>query len=244
MSYLLEALKRLEERRQDGEKSDLLIVDVATRRETKKRMIWPYVLSAALLANAGVGVWWLRASRTPPVTAQAPRRVIQEDAAARAPQVPVVPQSLSGNGTGAGRASNGLSGAASIGTRPEAAASSTEAIRTGGGAPLTGTPKPPVTGPSPHSAPPSSSPQSLPLTGVTEGRKGPTVPSSPDNDLSEIRLSLHSYSTDPKSRLVRIDDKTLHEGETLSTGAVVEEITPDGVILNDKGSRIHLRVKE
>jgi hypothetical protein len=50
-----------------------------------------------------------------------------------------------------------------------------------------------------------------------------------------MKLSVHSYDADRSARLVRINDRTLTEGQFLTPEIKVEEITPDGVILNHQG---------
>ncbi len=70
------------------------------------------------------------------------------------------------------------------------------------------------------------------------------LPAAVRSGIPELKVSLHSYSQDPRSRLVRINDTTVREGETLSSGTRVEEITPDGVIMSRDGYRFRLGVGE
>jgi general secretion pathway protein B len=56
----------------------------------------------------------------------------------------------------------------------------------------------------------------------------------------ELRLELHVYSTRPAERMVFINSRQYHEGDTTQEGALVEQITPDGVVLSMNGSRFLL----
>jgi general secretion pathway protein B len=45
------------------------------------------------------------------------------------------------------------------------------------------------------------------------------------------------YSGKPKDRLVGINDRMLREGASLGPDLVLEQITPDGMVLSYKGYR-------
>jgi general secretion pathway protein B len=58
--------------------------------------------------------------------------------------------------------------------------------------------------------------------------------------LPEMRLELHVYSTKPQERFVFINGRKYKEGDSTQEGATVDEVTPDGVILNAHGNRFLL----
>jgi hypothetical protein len=58
--------------------------------------------------------------------------------------------------------------------------------------------------------------------------------------LPEMRLELHVYSTNPQQRFVFINGRKYQQGDSTQEGAAVDEITPDGVILNARGNRFLL----
>jgi general secretion pathway protein B len=58
--------------------------------------------------------------------------------------------------------------------------------------------------------------------------------------LPEMRLELHVYSTNPRERFVFINGRKYQTGDTTQEGATVDEVTPDGVILNARGNRFLL----
>jgi general secretion pathway protein B len=55
-----------------------------------------------------------------------------------------------------------------------------------------------------------------------------------------LHLDLHVYASQPQQRFVFVNSRKYGEGDTLAEGPVVEEITPDGAILNFRGSRFRL----
>ena len=55
-----------------------------------------------------------------------------------------------------------------------------------------------------------------------------------------LHLDLHVYASQPQQRFVFVNSRKYREGDTLTEGPVVEEITPDGAILNFRGSRFRL----
>ncbi len=54
--------------------------------------------------------------------------------------------------------------------------------------------------------------------------------------LPELRLDMHVYSDVPEDRFVFINMAKRREGARLSEGPVVDEITPEGVVLNYQGT--------
>ena len=58
--------------------------------------------------------------------------------------------------------------------------------------------------------------------------------------LPEMRIDLHVYSDRPQDRFVFVNKRKYREGETMQEGPRVEEITRDGVVLNQHGRRFIL----
>lgn len=80
------------------------------------------------------------------------------------------------------------------------------------------------------SLPPPASHRNLPTADEMAARGG----------LPELRLELHVYSSRPAERLVFVNGQRYREGETTREGAVVEEITIDGVVMSLQGNRFLL----
>lgn len=58
--------------------------------------------------------------------------------------------------------------------------------------------------------------------------------------VAPLRLELHVYSNRPAERFVFINSHRYREGDRLSEGPQIEEITRDGVVLNQAGNRFVL----
>lgn len=58
--------------------------------------------------------------------------------------------------------------------------------------------------------------------------------------LPELRLELHVWSSKPQERFVFVNGRRYREGDSTAEGATVEEITREGVILNQGGNRFLL----
>ncbi len=58
--------------------------------------------------------------------------------------------------------------------------------------------------------------------------------------LPDLRIDIHVYSQAPEDRFVFINMSKHREQSRLSEGPVVEEITPDGVVLNHQGTSFFL----
>ena len=57
-------------------------------------------------------------------------------------------------------------------------------------------------------------------------------------------MSIHLYNAEPQARFAKINDRTLHEGESLVEGLKVEQIRPDGVVFGYQGLRFQLGINE
>lgn len=60
MSFILDALKKLEQKKQQDSVPDLTTIHTPDLHKPKKRPIWPYLLLIALLINAGILTAWLQ----------------------------------------------------------------------------------------------------------------------------------------------------------------------------------------
>ena len=58
--------------------------------------------------------------------------------------------------------------------------------------------------------------------------------------LPPLNLDLHVYADVPAQRFVVLNGQRLHEGSHLREGPVLERITPDGVVLDYRGTRFRL----
>ena len=58
--------------------------------------------------------------------------------------------------------------------------------------------------------------------------------------VAALHLDLHVYAGPPQQRFIFVNSRKYKEGDTLAEGPVVEQITPDGAVLNFRGSRFKL----
>jgi hypothetical protein len=218
VSYLLEALKRLEEKHQDSSSSDLLSVQVNAKQKSKKRrLVWPYFLSIALLANAAVATWWFFSSHNiphPDVPTISPENK-------PSPKITFIPDKAP---FGSPNENNTAHNNNEKPARPILKLDQTPAkVLTETLLEMTPSAKRPA-------SPSAISTSELPVTAKNAA-------------LPELKVSLHSYSPDPTARLVRINDKTMQEGDSLSPEIKVESITPDGIIIIYLGRRHNLSTR-
>lgn len=69
------------------------------------------------------------------------------------------------------------------------------------------------------------------------------LPASVRQELPAMQVLLHLYSPAVKKRFVTINNQTLQEGEPVAPGLVLEQITPDGMVLSYKGYRFRRGVQ-
>ena len=206
MSYILEALKKLEENRPKSELPGLLHDPDHTAARPRMRRFLPHLLVAALLINAGIILWWLHPwdKTKPTVVAGTPR-----------PQA-----SFSSSVKGPLRAED------NIGRRKKDDNQGIVSDR-----------KENTQNPMPALSEAGTRPANM----VREDRKVYSLtdlPPSVRQDLPDIVISGHSYSPDPSARLVLINGKTMREGQVITGGLILQQITSDGVILSYKGYRV------
>jgi len=60
--------------------------------------------------------------------------------------------------------------------------------------------------------------------------------------LKELRISGHIYSSDPLLRRLNVNDGMWREGDTLSGGIIIKEVTEDGAVFLYGGYRFFMRV--
>ena len=65
MSYILDALRKLEQNRQHEESLTFLTFQGQAPRKRKRHRLWPYLLVVVLMLNAGVIFWWIGPWQSP-----------------------------------------------------------------------------------------------------------------------------------------------------------------------------------
>jgi general secretion pathway protein B len=92
--------------------------------------------------------------------------------------------------------------------------------------------------------PPSEAPARAVQASPAPAASAPAMPGADEviarGGVPPLHLDLHVYASQPQQRFVFVNSRKYREGDTLAEGPVVEEITPDGAILNFRGSRFRL----
>jgi general secretion pathway protein B len=233
MSYILEGLKKLEQKRQQEEKPHhLLTFQVNSAEKPPRPSLWPYVLVAVLLLNAGILIWWIGPWRSTEHGTPAPQSAVQKSKPIAAVVPPVEQKVQSGpvpaKGPQQSRAATETPTATAVKVTKETAT--------------------PVAKETPVSkqtsiavpAPPTKSKPAADGRIVTLNELPPEI----RNSLPNLKMSAHFYSTDQQARFARVNDKILHEGETLSDGLKIEGINPGGTVFNYKGYRFQIGINE
>ena len=210
MSYILEALKKLEQKREQEDPCKPPAFSEEHRRAAdRRRPLWPYIILAALLLNAVIIFWWMAPWQTKGQSyanqkgaGPSANIVLQREDTRINESIPASPQpppiTVKKETT--------LPVQTPIMSKPEV-----ESIR------------------EKWIPPPSGK-----LMSIND------LPASVRADLPEFRMSGHSYSADPQTRVVMLNGKVLQERQELSHGLKLEEITPDGVIMVHKGFRFRI----
>ena len=224
MSYILEALKKAEQQRELGSVPG---IDAAQETPSQpRRSRWWWVLGSLLLLNlllVAVLMWPAPAQRSAPV-ADAGR-----DLPPRAP--------LAGADGSADPAAAAVPPPAS--PRPAAA----RPVSPSPPAPLPAARSAAVVAaaPAPVSAPPRRLPPQPAPAPARSLPVWPQIPTALFNRLQGgLQLDVHVYDRQPGRRFVLLNLRKYREGEQLREGPLLEEITPDGVILSFQGERFRV----
>ncbi|MGC2062875.1 MAG: general secretion pathway protein GspB [Thermodesulfovibrionales bacterium] len=211
MSYILEALEKLEENRPKMEPPGLQKEPDQTAARPRRLRFLPHLLIAALLINAAIFLWWLHPWEKTTSTAVVPATPLPE--ASSTPSVPPSvngPQPVEEKISSRGKDDN----QAAVGNIREERKNA-------------------------WSVPVEAGIRNASM--ARENRKVYSLddlPPSVRQDLPAIAISGHSYSVDPSLRLVLINGSTMREGQVVTGGLRLEQITSDGVILSYQGYRL------
>jgi general secretion pathway protein B len=223
MSYILDALKKSEQKRQRESIPDLLAGRVI-REEKKRRPVWLYFLAGALLINASLMLWWVRPWQPVKGKAEAPAMTVKQESQvlpARTPEPPAPVQPVEKKEAVAPKEAHSESTAVRVGSEPR--------------------PVPPP--PAEH---PSVAEGRLPDASKTQAAQKvlrmTDLPPSVQNDLPSLSISAHFYDNNPSSRLVSINGRVMHEGQEVKPGLKLEQITANGVIFSYQGYRFRMGV--
>jgi general secretion pathway protein B len=247
MSYILDALKKSDQQRQHGSTPTLLTVQ-GTAAEPKRPRYFLNSVLAAVLICAGIVVGWLRPwQMKQPAPAAGPIASIPI-----APSWPTsttpAPPSVSAEMTGKSEheplmhqsTTAAQSDHLSVGAVTK---QNTPATANNGSPPMLSQPDTAVQETMGMQLPGKTAPTG---TAAEDGKRVMALnelPPAVQREIPNISISFHAYSSNPRDRRVMINGAMSGQGELLAPGLSLEQITPDGVILDYKGYRFHQGVR-
>ncbi|MDO8466133.1 MAG: general secretion pathway protein GspB [Gallionella sp.] len=235
MSYILDALKKSDQQRQRGATPTLSATQVIAIAPKQPLLVY-YGLLAAVLLGTGITVGWLRPWQAEQSTHAA------EPIAARSPisiTHQVVPIPLSEPPEMARKKAQELpvQNSAPVVQRTHRVDAKQSDILAPVKSEVRGTM---VSTPAPMSeryASPADTAQTQSAITMAE------LPLPLQQEIPAMTIQLHAYSSKPMNRLVSINSRMLHEGESLTPGLKLEQITLDGMIFSYKGYRFQHGVR-
>lgn len=285
MSFILDALKKLEQKRNQEHIPDLLTVHSYPPQKPQKRLVWLSLIVIALFVNAGVLLALLKPWQSEQTQTQALLSAEQPEADSSAPvpahnETEATPSTISEkeamssrsdpdlmvSSQKSGPAANNVSqpslssqeqmdspSAASAGITVDTDSIPGESELSGTRsflpdeeelAALHGKIKEEIdysiSAPSVES---TNSAHSGPIHSASRQTiiEMDQLPSDIKNELPGVSINAHIYSDNPSARIVNINGIILHEGQDISRGLTLVEITEAGIILSYKDIRFRVR---
>ncbi|MBI4291001.1 MAG: general secretion pathway protein GspB [Betaproteobacteria bacterium] len=242
MSYILDALRKSDQQRKRGAAPRLQTVQ-ATAQIRKQPPLVLYGLFAAILLGAGIAIGWWRPwqpERPASISATISEKPLESSPSqAAAPALPAVAQEAATKSTQempvqeSKPASQPLSAPAATAAERRAPAPATVETRNRPPEVMTAMPKQGARSvpEKPAGPSPAQSAQNEKLLLITD------LPPAIRQELPTMSIAVHAYSSNPKDRLVSINNRMLREGDSVQPGLGLEQITPDGMIFSYKGYR-------
>jgi general secretion pathway protein B len=231
VSYILEALKKLEQKRQLEEAPSLLTFQGSVGQVSKKRPVWPYIAASLLFFNCVIALllFWRAPWKT---TAQSPSTQNREIRKEIASLPPVAVPEREGDLMSRTKGNTQFPASAPAkGLRESAPSKPAAAKPVKPSVPLNAAekPVPKVTKPAPR------------------GEKATSIRELPEevkNKLPELKMTVHSYDERSQAGFVVINNKTARVGQLIRGDIKVEQITRRGVILSFQGHTFMLAINE
>lgn len=236
MSYILDALKKLEKERKKGNVPGILTVEELKVKERKKLIIWPYLLIAALLLNAGAFMWWISWEK-------GKTKIIHKEnigLSAKSDIGSVIEKIEDGKKepllVKEERKSDGFNSESIFSKyNLEEGTVSTKAESKKLFATSTN-----VEGREPKDVINSSNEDSISPPIKDKIYNIEELPLQIKQKLPNLKVTISLYSDDSTSRMVQINNVMLREGQYLTDGLKLEEITPKDVIFNYRNYRFRI----
>ena len=237
MSYILEALKKSDQQRQQGAAPGLTSIQLPVE-ETRQRTFPWLVALAAMVFIAGILIGWLQ-----PWKAEPPAVRATEASLPRMAPAPLTAQVEPGAAPVRNPGQIQPPQSAPAAPRPSAplpAVQTAQPRPTPMVAPLVRNDFPAASVRIPAAAqrpPEPAAPAKSAAVAEQNVMAKEDLPPAILQELPAMAVSLHAYSAKPGNRLVSINNQLLQEGDALVPGLTLEKITPKDMIFTYKGFR-------
>jgi len=261
MSYILEALKKLEKERKRGRIPGLSEQDSVVYH-SQRRPVWPYLLAGAFILNAVILIWWFLPKNTKDAEMPAAPSSLQLAAPSILPATAPAPSQdttrpenrESGNVITKGAA--GLSSVKPAPVMPPAHdAVSRESVQPVRNVPREEDKK----AVSVRKSEPKTENDKQKKTEILRQETKPEItaeplpekklyklselPPSVRDSLPRFSITAFLYADSPSGRMARINERMMREGQELEPGIRIEEIVPDGVVMSYRKFRFFVSLK-
>jgi general secretion pathway protein B len=239
MSYILDALRKSDQARQRAVAPTLLTAQATVPAPTRSAFPLNSWLVAALV-GIGILIGWLRPWQTEPAAPMpepdSTKTIIATPAISR-PQPDLPPET---------REAAPERQPAPVSTSPATLTPAREsAVKESSPSPQQ-RPEPRAAAPKETTTPEPAKPVTVtPAEAEREKIVMPLseLPPSIRQEIPNITISFHVYSSNPAERRIMINNELLRQGESIPPGLGVDQITPDGVVISYKGYRFKRGVR-
>jgi general secretion pathway protein B len=261
LSYILDALKKAEKERRHGTVPDPLSIQDVPAIGQRKRLLWPYFLLAAVLVNAALFAWWLVPLQHKKAGGASQQTVVQQNTS-KTPgsfqsgsHIPTATAPPSGSATASqprAESKGKVSSQKSDTTdgkpiaKPSPAAQQNQQTQAKAEPQKKSTPEPAPSGKtkdSDNTPPAEPQPATHASTGSQTVVQLSELPLSVQKSLPAFSITAHLFSPDPTSRMAKVNGKMMREGQELSAGLKLDEITADGVVFSYQNHRFRIGLK-
>jgi general secretion pathway protein B len=255
MSYILDALKKVEQKRDQEISSRAVSFSTGPTAPAKERHIWPYVLIAVLALNAVLLLAWFVSDKPPgeiSITAKKSQNelVRREHAISERDSRTEVTGKKHTAAIEVRKPPPPLPKSAVVLPPQELSHDSRTARRTvseeGEGKDTTSTVPTGQTRKTSTAEPPATREIQKERVAISSGRTYALndLPAEVRRALPDFKISGHAYGQEAPTRVVRINEKILQEGQDLAPGLRLEEIVPEGVIMSYNGLRFRVGLNQ
>ncbi len=220
MSYILDALRKSDQQRQHA-KAPTLLTAHSMPEVVRPTSAAIRGLLAAVLIGAGMLIGWLRPwqADSPPAVAPAKVATAEVELSRPAPPVSTAVSKIEspGVGTSLPPSLSPLPAVPPAPSQPEKRIDPVNAI--------------------PNDVAASAKHEPIKVEQVKALPTPAQLPASVQQELPGISIAFHQYSSTPEERRVMINNIVLRQGELIAPGLKLDQITPDGVVIEYQGYR-------